>query len=99
MAVRYLTQNVNGAIALRGTIHNNPRGGFDYRSYPQNGSSRKPKADISACIPHKFNGYLVDDDSILDAIAMTVAYRSGHQWAVENARQGKIVIVHDGEIA
>ena len=98
----FLTQAINDSICLRGKITPTV-GGFDYTSFTQNGSSRKPKATIADCIPRKFTGYIVttttkQDAAPQDAVDLTTAYRDGQQWASEAALGGTIRMVRGGRI-
>jgi len=91
----YLIQAINESSCLRGRI--TPSGsGFNYTSYTQNGSSRKPKATIDACIPRKFDGYIVTTTTPHDAVDLTNAYRAA--WPIISTLGGIVRTVRDGRI-
>jgi hypothetical protein len=93
----FLTQDINDSICLRGRITSSVSG-FNYTSFTQNGSSRKPKATINACIPRNFTGYIVDTETGQDAVDLTVAYRDGQHWASEAALGGEVRTVRGGRM-
>ena len=91
----FLTQDINDSICLRGRITSSVSG-FNYTSFTQNGSSRKPKATINACIPRNFTGYIVDTETGQDAVDLTVAYRA--RWPIVSALGGEVRTVRGGRM-
>jgi|TARA_R110000824_G_scaffold308833_1_gene496248 hypothetical protein len=101
MTINYfLTVGFDGsdAIGVQGLITERDDGTTHYRSYTQNGTSRKPKASVAAAIPRTFAGYIVNADSVDQAIRSTKAFRDGAHWAAHANRTGDIRIVRRGRI-
>ena len=100
MTIKYfLTVGFDGseAIGVQGLVTERDDGATRYRSYTQNGTSRKPKASVAAAIPRTFTGYIVNADSFDQAIRATKAFRGGADWAmpqnstiVRTVRNGRV---------
>ena len=82
-------------IGVHGLVTERDDGTTRYRSYTQNGT--KPKASVAAAIPRTFTGYIVNADSVDQAIRATKAFRGGADWAmpqnstiVRTVRNGRV---------
>ena len=100
----YLTHadNAAGVVVTQGCIYPTPNfrhpGWYDYRSFTQNGSSRKPKRIAEGCIPRKFTGYIIEAKDFQTAERHTKAFRRGEHWTIEAARIGDIRMVRHGKV-
>ncbi len=100
----YLTMksDISDNIVTAGVITEQTRRGetgYIFHPFSQNGRSRTLKVSAEAAIPRKFNGYIVEAESPLDADTITADYRDGVIYAAEAALRGEIRMVRNGRIA
>jgi hypothetical protein len=109
MTIKYfLTVGFDGseAIGVQGLITERDDETARYRSYTQNAIARlhlqsaghTPKASVAAAIPRTFTGYIVNADSVDQAMRATRAFRDGAHWAAHANSIGDIRMVRKGRI-
>ena len=88
-------------IRVQGLITERDDETASYRSYAQNGTGPKLEQDwasVAAAIPRTFTGYIVNADSVDQAIRSTKAFRDGAHWAIHANSIGDIRMVRRGRI-